>query len=69
MFQEKLLEAMSAARLANRRAIEAAGYEVPPRAVIQAGDMLDLEAYARGYEAALQTIAAAFGVDGYDPQS
>jgi len=63
MFQEKLIQAIRAARITNQRAIEAAGYTVPPRAVIQAGDILDLEAYARGYEAALQTIAAAFGVD------
>jgi len=62
-FQEDISQALQAAHIANQRAIEAAGLTMPRQVIIQPGERLDLIAYTRGYEAALATIAAMFGVD------
>lgn len=65
-FRNDIINALNVARVAGQEAIGAAGYRIPERATIQAGDMLDMEAYWRGYEAALRTMTAAFGIQADD---
>lgn len=61
-FHDDVVRALNAARIANREAIRTAGQQIPRQAIIQPGESLDLVTYCRGFEAALQTIAVAFGV-------